>query len=163
MPSWLTLYATTPVDGLSAAALEHELRRADWWTPTEAEGFDAAVAATLDPRFVETGPDGGFDGEVQYAQDRRPIVLHRWASPEDVAEERVEALEREPPDEARRYVEGAVAVVGVEMGWSAYDNGGIVVAWELARLLVRHCNGTAAVRDDDDRWYVLDDGAWRRL
>ena len=163
MPSWLILYATTPVDGLSAAALERELRRADWWTLTEAEGFDAAVAGTLDPRFVETGPDGAFDGVVQYAQGRRPIVLHHWASPEDVAEVRVEALEREPPGEARRYVEGAVEVVGLEMGWSAYDNGGIVVAWEIARLLVRHCNGTAAVQDDDDRWYVLDGWVWRQL
>ena len=80
MPSWLILYATTPVDGLSAAALERELRRADWWTLTEAEGFDEAVAGTLDPRFVETGPDGAFDGVVQYAQGRRPIVLHHWAS-----------------------------------------------------------------------------------
>ena len=41
-----------PVGELSAAALERELRRANRWTLIKAEGLDAAVAGTLDPRFV---------------------------------------------------------------------------------------------------------------
>ena len=99
---------------------------------------------------------------MRYAPDQRPIVLHRWTSAERVAEERDEALEVEPPDGARRFVAGAVEVVGLEMGWSAHEDGGAIVAGEVARLLARHQPGATALRDDD-RWYVLDDWAWRRL
>jgi hypothetical protein len=52
MPSWLTLCVAAPVGELSAVALERELRRANRWTLIKAEGLDAAVAGTLDPRFV---------------------------------------------------------------------------------------------------------------
>jgi hypothetical protein len=100
---------------------------------------------------------------LRYAPDRRPIVLHRWTSAERVAEEREEALGFEPPDGARRLVAGAVEVVGLEMGWSAHEDGGAIVAWEFARLLARHQAGATVVRDDDDRRYVLDGWAWRRL
>jgi len=151
------------MDGLAATALERRVQQADWWTLAEDWELDEAVADRLDPRFVEAGPDGGFEGVVQYAQDRRPIVLHRWASPERVVEERAEALERELPDEAREYVEGAVEVVGLEMGWSAHEDGGVLVAWEIATLLARHCHHSAVLRDDDDRWYVLNDWTWHRL
>jgi hypothetical protein len=49
------------------------------------------------------------------------------------------------------------------MDWSAHDDGGALVAWELARLLTRpHADGVV-VRDDDDRWYVLDGWVWREL
>jgi hypothetical protein len=41
-----------PVGELSAVALERELRRANRWTLIKAGGLDAAVAGTLDPRFV---------------------------------------------------------------------------------------------------------------
>jgi hypothetical protein len=163
MASWLTLYITTPADGLTATALEGRVRQADWWTLAANWGLDEALAETLDPRYLQPGSDGGFDGVVQYAQDRRPIQIHRWAAPERVAEERHEALERELPDAARAYVEGAVEVVGLEMGWSAHETGGVLVAWELATQLARHCHHAAAIRDDDDRWYVPDDWTWRQL
>jgi hypothetical protein len=163
MASWLTLYAIRPMDGLSAAALEQQLRQSDWLTLAEGAGLDEQAASALDPRFTRPGPDGAFDGELRYAPDRRPIVLHRWTSAERVAEERDEALEVEPPGGARRFVAGAVEVVGLEMGWSAHENGGAIVAWEVARLLAGHQPGAMAVRDDDDRWYVLDGWAWHRL
>jgi hypothetical protein len=161
--SWLTLYALTPADGLTAAVLHKELDVLDWDLLVEISEFPEGVADTLCPRYLTPGEAGGFDGELQYAEGRRPIVIHRWRDPERVAEERAEALEeREVPDEARRYVTEAVEVIALEMGWSVYETGGIVVAWEVARLLASYCK--AAVTDDDERWFVLDGHwTWRQL
>lgn len=155
MASWLTVYCKNPCV-LSTREVLGELARADFATLAEAHDLDESVADDATPRFEKEGPLAGasllWRGEPQ-----RPIQVHHWTTPERVAEEVAEARERGLP----AYVDlaGTVEIVALEMGISAYEDLGIVLAWEVARVVAQACAGLA--RDDDDRWsYVDAEGGW---
>ncbi len=155
MACWLTVYCKKPCV-LTTRDVQRELDRADLLTLAEAHEIDEAAAENAEPRFE---PEGPLAGASLLWRDvpQRPIQVHHWTEPGRVAEELAEARERDIPD----YVDlaGTVEIVALEMGISAYEDLGIVLAWELARVVAHACDGFA--RDDDDRWsYVDADGGW---
>lgn len=156
MACWLTVYCKRPCT-LSTRDVQRELDRADLLTLAEVHDVDEALAEDAEPRFEpEDGPLGGAD-LLWRNVPQRPIQIHHWTEPARVTEELAEAREGDVP--AYVDLEGTVEIVALEMGISAYEDLGIVLAWEVARVIAHACGGFT--RDDDDRWsYVDADGGW---
>jgi hypothetical protein len=49
-------------------------------------------------------------------------------------------------------------VIGLELGFSMLEDMGVVLAYELARYLAQ--KGDGVIVDDDDRWQVIERGAF---
>src|SRR5262245_41267161 len=148
MPAWLTVYCRRPVT-LRRSELLAELRDADFDTLAEVHEIDESL---VDPalaalRLEDTDHDS-IDGAslVYRAPGFRPIQIHCGTSPERVAEEIEEARDAgELPEEVSAALGEVVEVVALELGFGMYEDMGIVIAWEVARIVAHATHGL--VRD----------------
>ena len=157
MPAWLTVYVRESVGSLTPKESLSELRRADFDTLAEVHEIDEALVDDLDDHLRITGEVLG-DAEVHYKPPEfRPITLHHWTEPARVEEELEEAKEGGDLPKKIATVLGKVReVVALELGFGMYKDMGIVLAWEIARIVAR--KGRGVVKDDDGHWSVLDKG-----
>ena len=99
MAWWFTIYCRKPVGHWTAADIERGIREADYHTLAEAYEIedDDLVDAALDALAVVAVSDKPLDLELRYRKGR-PVVVHLWNEPAQVAEELDEAREnRDPP------------------------------------------------------------------
>ena len=164
MPAWLTVYARRSADPVTPARLLAELRAADLETLAEAHDVAPKLARAAEAALRVDGET--LDGlEIRYrAPELRPIQVQVWTSPARVAEE-IEELHdggRSLPQEIEAVLEEVMEVVAFELGFGMYDDMGIVIAWEAARIVAHATRGV--VRDDDKRWSLVDErGSFRHL
>jgi hypothetical protein len=157
MAAWITVYALQPAE-LSPADVLAALHATDLHTLAEAFDLDepvvdAAVAA------LRMNAGAGLDGACLHyrAPELRPIQFHRWCEPDRVAEELSEVRDGGELDpEVDAGLAGVVEVVALELGWPMLEDMGVVIAWEVARVLAHATGGL--VKDHDDYWWRVDEG-----
>jgi hypothetical protein len=169
MPAWVTVYCAQRVAHLSPDDIlaglrgrdEAALAGVDYWSLAEDYEIDPDLvdSALAQLRVVRVG-SAPLDYEVHHATEGRPLVLHGWTDAERVREEIEEALEDEDATPAiiRAQVSRAVEIVGIELGFSNFEDMGVVLAYELARYLAQKADGV--IRSDEDRWLRVIDGAF---
>ncbi|MEZ4403953.1 MAG: hypothetical protein R3B06_28270 [Kofleriaceae bacterium] len=170
MAYWLTVYCRRSVRGIDAAALAAGLRGLDPAAPagedyqTLAERFDVDEAEVAPALAALTVVASAVGWEVRYRADpaARPLTIHVWSAPAQVAEELDEARDcRNPPPLAEQLLGAVVEIVALELGWSMLEDMGVVLADEAARFLAQRGDGVVA--DDEARWRLVVDGAWHAL
>jgi hypothetical protein len=160
MAAWLTIYCRRPCT-LGAVDLAAELDAADLLALAEAHQIDEAFAVEARPRFEPADvPLGG--AELFWKEGtHRPLVMHRWSGGR-AREELAEARARHVPPELEPLLDDVVEVIGIEMASSSLSDLGVVLAWEIARIIGHASVGFA--RDDEDQWSILNDaGGWEHL
>lgn len=156
MAWWLTVYCRRPVSTISAKQLETLISGADYFTLAEDYDVDDALVSPAVKALTVSQ-----DLEVSFG-DARPIVVHLWKDAGRVAEELAEMHQvRSPPASQLERLETTKEIVGIELGFSHLENMGVVIAYEIARHLAQL--GEGLIVDDDDRWQVVDDGAFVEL
>ncbi len=167
MPAWITVYCRERLDSLGADELLRGIRGGDpealagvdYWTLAEDYGVDEDQVDRALAQLAVV--EDGSDWEIRYSEaGERSVVVHRWFSTERVAEEIEEVLERlEPSDEdIVEHLRASREVVGIELGFSQFEDMGVVIAYEVARYLMQKLDGL--ILNDEDRWLVVVDGAF---
>lgn len=173
MAWWLTVYCRKPVSHLSVDAVRKGLLDEDPSAPaggdylTLAEQYEVdeeTVKPALKALELKSVSDSLLHLEISYRLPRelRPIVVHVWNTPERLAEELDETADiRNPPKSAQKLLEGVVEIVAIELGFQMLEDMGVVLAFELARWLAQ--KGDGVIADDDNRWQMIERGAFRPL
>lgn len=157
MPAWLTIYCRAPAT-LRPSEIMSELDDADLSTLAEVHGVDESLAGPTRAALRLENDDEALDGTaIAYrAPGIRPILIHHWTSPPRVAEEIAEPREADDlPSAVESALDEVVEGVGLELGFSMYEDMGIVLAWEVARIIAHASRGF--VRDDEKRWSFVDE------
>ncbi len=160
MAASLTVYCVLPVDSVTASDLTAPLGEADLYTV--AEGFDIDDEAVVDEALarLKVEPFAGSDDarfRLSYAgDDKRPVFTHIWDETSRVQTERDEALEDVDDATVTKAVQRAVAVVGIELGWTQLEDIGVVLAGQIAEAFASA--GSGVIRDQNDDWWAVQDG-----
>lgn len=167
MPAWVSVYCSQALGDMpSADALGGDIRNNDFWTLAEDYEVDEALVDSALANFRIETDASGFN--LHYGNDGdRPVTVHYWIKPDRVAEEAQEVVEQldsnnAAADRIKKHLQAAQAVVGIEMGFSQFQDMGIVFAYEVARWFGRNRGGL--IKDDDDNWSFIDnDGGFGHL
>lgn len=158
MPAWLTIYCRRR-STITRSELLAELRDADWDTLAEVHEIDESLVSPALAAFrLEDADHDALDGAglAYRAAGFRPIRIHVWSSPERVAEEIEQARDAgELPEAVSAALGDVIEVIALELGFGMYEDMGIAIAWEVARILAHDARGF--VRDDDKRWSLVDE------
>jgi hypothetical protein len=170
MAAWFTVYCSRSVDNVTTADIRSEIDGWDFPTAAEAYGIDDETVerglASL--KLVPLDGAGGVRFRLTYGPPtRRPILIHVWADPERIAEERDEA--EEELDRAhgagegriRSHLERLVEVVAVELGWSQLEDMGVVFAGMVSEYFA--VVGEGIIQDPYDVWWAMEDHCPMRL
>lgn len=162
MSVWLTVYCTRPVDHVTAADLTAAVEAADVHTDAEVWGVededvidDALMQLSIQPVSGEEGV--GF--RLRYAAADRPPVLVR-VSDRSHADEALDEIGDAPEPGASRVrdvLERAVAVVSLPLKAQHLKDMGIVLASRVAETFA--AAGDGLIRDQNDEWWAVADGA----
>ena len=163
MPAWVSVYSRRRLNGITPDQVLGALNQADLWTLAEDYDVDDDLVDAALPhlRVERVGPD---HLRVHYREpSQRQVEVRRWTASDRVAEE-IEELQLPSGNRGER-IRGALAatveVVGIEFGWSQTTDMGVVLAYEVARLLA--AEGEGLIKGDDEAWSVIDEGAFRHL
>ena len=166
MPAWISIYCKHPIGAVTPDQLKSGIRDNDYWTLAEQYNVDEDL---VDPALAALQVDADGNGyQLHYrCRGERPLLIHVWDSPDRVKEEIEEAVEcfenasAKNKTHIQNHLAEVQAVVGIEMGFSQLEDMGIVFAYKVARWLGQHRGGL--IKDDDDNWSLIDDGAFVHL
>jgi hypothetical protein len=99
--------------------------------------------------------------------DARPILVHVWAEPEDIADETrdhsagLDRIAGVGADRIRARLAAVAEVVALELGWGQTEDMGSVFASLVAEMIA--AAGDGVVRDHLDQWWGLEGRVLVRL
>ncbi|HVK18257.1 MAG TPA: hypothetical protein VM533_15045 [Fimbriiglobus sp.] len=124
--------------------------------------MDRAVAS------LRVEPAGGPEGvrfRLTYGPaGGRPILVHVYADPELLADEREEAEELlagaagDGVGRVREHLGRVVQVVHMDLDWDQFKDMGVVFAWMAAECLA--AAGAGLLRDPNDGWWAYEGTGW---
>jgi hypothetical protein len=171
MPAWFTIYCSRSVGNVSADDIRSGINGWDFHTAAVGywiDGNDQIDCAVASRNVEPVAGAGGVRFRLTYGpQVRRPILIHFFADPEVIAEERDEALELlgdargKGKRRIRNHLDEVIEVVMVELGLSQLEDMGIVFADVVSEYLASV--GGGLLRDPDDVWWTAEKGIPVRL
>lgn len=160
MAYWVTIFCKKSLPQIDTTELLSKITTADFTTLAEGNEMDEDLVdkqiETL--RFEPSFSPDFFMSDIHYGEEdsRRPLILHHWSEPEDIAEvleEKEEWLDKQTPETAtaiKEHFQEVVEIIAIELGFGQLEDAGILIADEIARYLA--VVGDGIIEDGDNYW-----------
>jgi len=155
VPLWNTVFCAEPIEGLTADEILAGITDRDARWPagvdylTLAEWYDVDLDRVGSACRALSVGQTEFGFRVSFGTER-PVDVHTWSSTDFVREHLSEVLPYATSTGLRRRLAKTTTIYGVEFGFTALQNMGVVFAYEVARYLGNR--GAGLIRTDEERW-----------
>jgi hypothetical protein len=157
MGFWIRAVCTKSVGKLAEIGLEDILAECDFEAWAEVQGLDESVGTAAEEalRFEYPKHRTQEYGLLRYRADDQFIRFDRWQgkAAREEADEMLEDLDEEAPDEVRPVLESCVETIGFELKASDVAGMGFNIALAAAMVIAEQGEGLVQTDSDGGTWF----------